>query len=54
MGDEQPQNSGDVVEEILTLINKRRWFLILCDIYLETIKYEKSDKINRIWFDQIN
>ncbi len=24
MGDEQPQNSGDVVEEILTLINKRR------------------------------
>ena len=24
MGDEQPENSGDVVEEILTLINKRR------------------------------
>ncbi len=24
MGDEQPENSGDVVEEILSLINKRR------------------------------
>jgi hypothetical protein len=24
MGDQQPENVGDVVEEILTLINKRR------------------------------
>jgi SNF2 family DNA or RNA helicase len=24
MGDEQPENTGDIVEEILNLINKRR------------------------------
>jgi hypothetical protein len=39
MGDDLLENGGDIVEEILNSINKRRWEIRLTDIYVENILY---------------